>query len=248
MSRTGTTSFSAAVSYLLKGPVYHGGTQLILNEESHIKKWISICEHTPIKSEEDRKFVLENVRDIMTGFVACTDVPSIAYVEELMLLYPDAKVIVTVRDPDRWWESMRPVVERGKFYLLSWILAPIPTLRKFWHFHEAMDQGRFGELYFRPDEPQQPTRATYDRHIAHLKKIVPKDKLFFYDVRDGWEPLCAILGVPVPKGVEFPRLNDAKAMEDLMKANVKKGLLAWTGIGLTISAAAVVGLRWARVL
>ncbi|KAG9783050.1 hypothetical protein KCU88_g3151, partial [Aureobasidium melanogenum] len=246
LSRTGTTSFGAACSYLLDGPCYHGGTQLLRSPESHINRWIDIFKHTPVQSEEDRQVVHAGVKEMLDGYVACTDLPSNAFVEELMHIYPDAKVICTVRDPDKWWNSLAPIVENANLTALSSILAPLPTLRRFWTYHHAMDDGRVGELYFRPGEPQRPTRVMWDRHIEHLKKVVPKEKLFFYDVRDGWEPLCAILGVPVPKDVEFPRLNDAQAMEAFMKTSARRGLMAWTGIFLTLAAAGYSVARYVR--
>jgi len=243
-SRTGTTSFGAALSYLLDGPCYHGGTQMLNSPESHIKQWIDVIQHTPTKSEADRQYVLDNVHELLAGYVACTDLPSNAFVEELMEVYPDAKVICTVRDPDKWWQSIRPVIEKGNLTVLSWILAPLPTLRMFRTYHDALDHGSFGETIYRPGETKKPSRVTYDRHIEHLKKVVPKDKLFFFDVRDGWEPLCAILGVPVPKDMPFPKLNDAEAIESFMKASVKRGLMAWAGIGATIGAAGLLGARF----
>jgi len=248
LSRTGTTSFGAALSYLLDGPCYHGGTQMLNSPESHIKRWINVCRHTPIHTEEDRKYVMENVKDLLDGYVACTDLPSNAFVEELLQIYPNAKVICTVRDPDKWWNSLAPVVEKGNLTVLSWILAPLPTLRMFRTYHDVLDEGRVGEIYYRPGEPKRPTREMWERHIEHLKKIVPKDRLFFYDVRDGWEPLCAILGVPVPKEVPFPKLNDAKAMDTFMKASVKRGLMAWAGIGLSIGAASIMAARFLKAL
>ncbi|KPI37656.1 uncharacterized protein AB675_3900 [Cyphellophora attinorum] len=206
LGRTGTTSFGHALSVLLDGPVYHGGTQMLTSPESHIDQWIKVFEHTPIKTEEDRQFVLRNTEELLDGFVGCTDLPANCLVEELMEIYPDAKVICTVRDPDKWWASM---------VLL---------------YHDVLDEGRVGELYFKEGEPQRPTRAMYERHIEHLKKVVPKEKLMFFDVRDGWAPLCDMLGVAVPKGVPFPKMNDAQAMEDFMKRSIRRGLMAWTGI------------------
>jgi len=114
-------------------------------------------------------------------------------------------------------------------------------------YHDALDDGRVGELYFREGEPRRPTKAMYERHIEHLKKVVPKEKLFFYDVRDGWEPLCAILGVPVPKDVPFPKLNDAQAMEAFMKKSMQRGLMAWAGIALTIGAAGFSAAKYAKL-
>ncbi|KIY02278.1 uncharacterized protein Z520_02416 [Fonsecaea multimorphosa CBS 102226] len=247
LSRTGTTSFGAACSYLLDGPCYHGGTQMLNSPESHIKRWIEIIKHTPVKDEADRKALTEGVKEMLDGYVACTDLPSNAFVEELMEIYPDAKVICTVRDPEKWWNSLAPIVEKGNLTVLSWLLAPLPTLRWFRTYHDALDDGRVGELYFRPGEPKRPTRAMWDRHIEHLKKVVPKEKLFFYDVRDGWEPLCAILGVPVPKDVPFPKLNDAQAMEGFMKKSAQRGMMVWAGLFVSAGAAAFAAARYAKV-
>lgn len=248
LSRTGTTSFGHALSVLLEGPVYHGGTQMLSSPESHINHWIKVFEHTPIKSEADRKFVLENTKELLDGFVGCTDLPANCLVEELMEIYPDAKVICTVRDPEKWWASLGPIVENANLTALSWILAPLPTLRRFRRYHDVLDEGRVGELYFKPGEPQRPTRAMWERHIAHLKKVVPKERLFFFDVRDGWEPLCNILGVPVPKDMPFPKMNDAQAMEDFMKKSVQRGLMAWAGIAVSLGVVGYYGAKFAKVL
>ena len=93
-----------------------------------------------------------------------------------------------------------------------------------------MDEGEFGEIYYGPGETKKPSRVTYNEHIAHLKAIVTKDRLFFYDIRDGWDPLYRILNVPVPKRVEFLKMNDAAAMEGLMRATAGRGLMAWMGL------------------
>lgn len=60
------------------------------------------------------------------------------------------------------------------------------------------------------------------KHEAWLRRTIPKDKLFFYEVKDEWAPLCGILGVPVPCDAEgreepFPRVNDADAADAVFK-------------------------------
>jgi hypothetical protein len=242
LSRTGTTSFGAACSILLDGPCHHGGTQTLNSSESHIKRWIEIARTTPTKTEADRQRLKDGLREMFDGYVACTDIPCNVFVEELLELYPDAKVICTIRDPEKWWASLAPIVEKGNNSVLNWVLAPVPTMRWVRTWRNALDEGRLGELYFRPGEPQRPTRQMWDRHMQHLKKVVPKDRLFFFDVSDGWEPLCQMLEVPVPKGVAFPRLNDAAAMEGFIKARIKQGLMIWAAIfliaGVVLSLAA----------
>ncbi len=63
MSRTGTASFSAALSILRDGPVYHGGEALFLREEAHLKNWIRILRYTPCRSPADERIVTAGVRE-----------------------------------------------------------------------------------------------------------------------------------------------------------------------------------------
>lgn len=237
LSRTATTSFGAALSELLGGPCHHGGTQLLCSDESVIRRWTEVFRRTPIKNESDKQFVHAEIKSLMDGFVGCTDLPGNACVEELLEIYPDAIVICTVRDSEKWWQSIRPIVENANLNMLSWILAPVPRFRWFRAYHDALDSGNFGAAHFKEGEVKMPSPETYDRHIEYLKRVVPKEKLFFFDCRDGWEPLCQMLGVPVPKDKPFPRLNDATAVEAIMKSGIKQGLATWAA-GVTITAVA----------
>jgi hypothetical protein len=235
LCRTGTTSFGAACSILLDGPCHHGGTQILNSSEVQIKRWIEIIKNTPTRSKADRQRLLTGLKAMFDGYVACTDIPCNLFIEELLQLYPDAKVICTIRDPNKWWASLAPIVEKGNNPVLKWIFAVVPMMRWVGTYHNTLAEGRMGELYFRPGEPRRPTRQMWDRHIAHLKKVVPADRLMFFDVRDGWEPLCKMLDVPVPQDVPFPKLNDAAAMEGFIKARIKQGLIMWAVIVLVFS-------------
>ena len=78
-----------------------------------------------------------------------------------------------------------------------------------------------------------------------IENTVPKDKLLYYDLRDGWEPLCSFLGAEIPKDVEFPRINDGKAMEEFGARQVQRGLKAWAAILATTAAlCAVAWTMW----
>jgi hypothetical protein len=74
--------------------------------------------------------------------------------------------------------------------------------------------------------PEPATREHWDRHIAYLKQTVPEDRLIFFDVKDGWAPLCTVLGKAEPDE-EFPRINDGKAIEELASKFVVTGLMRW---------------------
>ena len=89
------------------------------------------------------------------------------------------------------------------------------------------------------------TVDSYDDHVDYVKRVTPAERLHFFDVRDGWEPLCKILDVPVPEGIEFPRSNDAAFTEDFFKRQVVKGFVSWFGVlGAAGALAAGVWWRW----
>jgi hypothetical protein len=89
--------------------------------------------------------------------------------------------------------------------------------------------------------PEPATRVHWDRHVEYLKRVVPEDRLVWYDVKDGWQPLCRVLGKEVPD-VEFPRINDSKAIEELAKKMVVRGLMRW---GMVIGGSVgVLGWWW----
>lgn len=231
VSRTGTLSFGLALERLLDGPVYHGGSSLVLggNDERHVKKWIDILRHTPCKSTSDREFVKEGLRELLNGYVAETDSPPCDFVGELMELYPDAKVIATTRDPGEWWRSMEPLVKNSKLGFLGWVFFWVPTLRFFAEFVRASEEGRYGELYFR-DGARTTVRETYGWHMEYLERVVPRDKLRLYSVEEGWGPLCEMLGKDVPDEA-FPRVNDGKVVEEFFREKVMEGLVRWVGVG-----------------
>lgn len=75
-------------------------------------------------------------------------------------------------------------------------------------------------------------REAYARHIAWLKENVPEDRLVFFEVKDGWEPLCKVLGKKIPEGIPFPHINDSEANE-----HIKRGLVRWGAILAVMSVA-----------
>lgn len=144
-----------------------------------------------------------------------------------MELYPDAKVICTVRDPEAWAKSMNAL---GKTVLMPFIrvlLFPLPGMQHFPDFIEGAQ--RQWLTVFGKQEEHDATK-TYHAHIENLKRIVPKDRLFFFDVRDGWEPLCKALGKEVPEGIPFPRINDSESIAKQGKKMLNKALLRWAMI------------------
>ncbi|KAI9708789.1 MAG: hypothetical protein M1820_003744 [Bogoriella megaspora] len=235
LSRTGTASFSRALEILLGGPVYHGGTQTTLGPEAEIKSWISILSHWPPRNFADKYLIESTLIDRLDGYVAVTDAPASGLVPELMEAFPHAKVICTTRDPIAWEKSMVGVSNASTMWFLRFVLFPLPSLRFFVDYINVLREQWF-ELYH---ETEPHGRTTYNRHIEWLEKTVPKDRLVFFNVKDGWEPLCKALGKEVPEGVPFPRINDGEAIDAFAKKHVQRGINRWAAI---FSVAIIVGI------
>lgn len=213
---------------LLDGPVYHSGTQMLVsNDERHIKTQMQILEHTPIRCADDKHFILAKLSELVKGYAATADSAMCQFVPELLELHPDAVVICTVRDPDAWAKSMGELASTSFQMALSVVLFWLPCLRYFPRWVDLLHAGRWGELYTLSGEQPSFGRQTWERHMQFLEQSVPKERLAYYDVRDGWEPLCKILNVPVPAGLEFPRINDGAAMDAFAQKQVQRGLIRW---------------------
>ncbi|KAL2783027.1 NAD dependent epimerase/dehydratase [Aspergillus keveii] len=223
LSRTGTASFSAALAHPLDGPVYHGGTQTTLGDPIEIKSWIQIiklwCSALP--EEKETKSALAMMKERLDGYVAVTDAPGAQFTPELLSLYPDAIVICTVRDPIAWDKSMGQTAGLATMWFLSFVLLPLPGMRHFTTYIKALTA-----QWLRVYGKDWPSIELYHQHIAWLKKVVPEDRLVFFDVKDGWEPLCRALRKDVPD-IPFPRVNDSAAIERVAQYHVRRGLLQW---------------------
>lgn len=247
LPRTGTASFSKALEILLQGPVYHGGTQNCKGPSVNLKTWISVLEHTPICSPEDEEFVLDRISKLTDGYVAITGAPDHCFVPELMRIYPDAKVICTVRNPEAWDKSIDAIATASLQWYLRFILFPLSPMRHFPHYLDALAAGRWGEIYNTPGKPTMHVGIqVWERHIQHLKDVVPPGKLVFFDVRDGWGPLCKALVCDIPKNIAFPHVNEQAAMESFAKEQVKQGLMRWAMILVLVVATITIWRSWLR--
>ncbi|KAJ5901719.1 hypothetical protein N7495_002247 [Penicillium taxi] len=236
LPRTGTASFSKALEILLKGPVFHCGTQATLGPPAQIKTWMSILKTWLAIKEEDndsskkddiaksqsQSHVLSLLHRQLDGYAAITDSPGSQFIPELMLLYPHAKVICTIRDVGRWEKSMNVVMHYTMFWFLRAVLFPLPGMRHFipyLHLLAAQWNRLYGEAL--------PTGLTYQRHLAWLREVVPEERLVFFDARDGWEPLCEALGLEVPCGIPFPHVNEGNGIESIANLHIRRGLTRW---------------------
>lgn len=246
LPRTGTSSFSAALDILLDGPTYHGGTQISQGPPTEIQSWIKVLQHWLKGDAASREAMKSLMRRRLDRYAAVTDAPCSQLVPELLEIYPNAKVICTTRDPVAWEKSMAHVQNIAMRGFLRAVLLPVPGMRHFPDYGLLLGS-QWERMY--AIEAGSHDRVTYARHIEWLRETVPKDRLVFFDVKDGWEPLCKALGKDVPKDVPFPRINDSEAIQRTAEHHIRRGIWRWAAI---IGALAVLGLgvsvpSWSRL-
>lgn len=244
--RTGTKSLQAALEELGFGPCYHM-TELFEHPE-HVRFWEAARRGEPVGWD-----------DFLGEYEAAVDWPAGAFYEELMEKYPDAKVLLSVRDPERWYESTRSTIYRMRG-LASSPFAPAivsaagvfsPTAKHAAHVVRAMRrasrvidgviwEGTFGGRF----EDRQHAIGVFERHVEEVKRRVPAEKLLVYEVKDGWGPLCAFLGVEVPKRKPFPRSNDMADFRRTFGRRSVPASAAFVGVGVSLGVLALLCLTW----
>ena len=215
--RTGTTSLKAALGKLGVGPCYH--FQEVVKYPWHDKTWLKAHAGKPV----DWQHFLRNYNSGL-------DYPICNFYKELIVAFPDAKVLLSVRDPDRWYDSSLATIYKAA-QLPKWLGRVFPPMRPpiFLAATVAWDgifEGRF--------EDRAHTLAIYERHIAEVKAHVPPERLLIFDVKEGWEPLCTFLNVPIPDE-PFPHLNDRKVLLRVVKVMDFIGRYAPWAIGTLVS-------------
>jgi len=191
-------------------------------------------------------------RRMFSNVDACTDMPCCFYWEEILREFPDAKVILTVRDDEEvWLNSFRGQMKavRSPIYLVSLFLSK--TSR-----HLSKYGGRVYQTLFHTDNVfdtwfpkslinDQLCVKSYKKHNMYVKQTAPTDQLLVFNVKEGWKPLCNFLDKPVPY-YEFPRKNiKAKVVEDLKSHKVfKKIQLEFCLTGLVVIVLLLIAFIW----
>ena len=198
--RTGTRSLKYALENLLGEPSYH--MQNILLNKRHAKLW-----HNSI-FENNEQFDWE---EIYSGYGACLDFPSCNYYKNLMKEYPEAKVILTVRDSKSWVKSWNvlnnQILKSFTFSFMAKLPGTSFKLQK--DIHNKMILGVSGA--FKGARTDKDRMKMFEEWNESVKKYVPKERLLVYQVKEGWSPLCDFLNIPVPD-IPFPYKNKTKNM------------------------------------
>lgn len=212
--RSGTTSLRKALHMLGYDPCYH--MQTAMTHYSHMQFWVRARAGEPVDYQQ-----------FFRSYQAVVDWPACEFYKELMAAFPQAKVVLNVRDPEQWYDSVIDtlwVIQR----VLPWWF---PKVMRQMH-DDVIWQSRFnGEFTDRAK-----TIAVYKAHLDEVRRSVPPERLLVFNVNEGWRPLCEFLGKPVPENAPFPYLNDRRFFRRVIRA---LSILEWLGPALVLA-----GLIW----
>jgi hypothetical protein len=201
--RTGTMSLKAALEELGAGPCYHM-LDAIWGDTERIPLWQAAAEGKKVDWHK-----------VFDGFDSTVDWPGCSFYEELMEVFPDAKVLLTVRDPDAWYESasqsIYAAVLAGRAGELHGGTNTPPPPEAFRMIGTLIWEGTFGGRF----EDRAHAIEVFNRHNDTVRRRVPTERLIVHEVKDGWKPLAQMLGVPEPT-TPFPHLNDTAAFREMV--------------------------------
>lgn len=206
--RTGTASLKRALELLGYGPCHHMSE--VLKQPATAAGWVAAL-------NGDAGVLPE----LLGGYRATVDLPSCLLWRELAECYPQAKVVLTVRDSRRWYRSARATIlsqdkegRTGRIAAVggAGVVAALSEL-----------SAAMAARGFRRDLGEAETIAVFERHNASVVAGVPADRLLVYEVEQGWAPLCEFLGVDLPDA-PFPRGNEAAAFQDNVVQAVRDGV------------------------
>jgi hypothetical protein len=220
-------SLKVALETLGFGPCHHM-TEVFANPE-HVELWEAAARGEPVDWEE-----------LFGGYRATVDWPGAAFYEELMERYPEAKVILTVRDPERWYESARSTIFNIQGVASSPIFSLsarfVPRMRRMRRAARmASDLTRHSVFGGKLEDRRRAIEA-FIQWNEQVKERVPAERLLVYEVKEGWGPLCDFLGVEAPVDEPFPHLNDADSFRKMIRRRMV------VAAAILVGGAALIGL------
>lgn len=190
LGRTGTLSLKVALERLLGAPCYH--MMELFTHPEHAGIWRAAVGGA-----------MTNWDQLFQGYAAAVDWPAAAFWPELSEAYPEAVVLLSVRDAESWWRSASKTI--------------FPTSRKQEGEWREMVDAMFAARFTTRLDDRDACIEAYERHNARVRATVPANRLLEWRPGDGWEPLCSALGTPVPEE-PFPHTNSTEEFLSRMGA------------------------------
>lgn len=192
VGRTGTYSLKLALNQLGLGPCHHM-EEVLFNMPAQLPLWQAAA-----AGNADWKAIYD-------GYSSAVDWPTAGFYRELHAEFPSAKFILTHRSPESWVASFSATI----YKLVSEPEAVPEQMRPWLEMATAVIEKTGFPLGLDADG----LAAAFQAHTEAVTSAIPESQLLLFQVKDGWAPLCAFLGVPAPDE-PFPRTNDRSEFWD----------------------------------
>ncbi len=181
--RTGTLSLKLALERLGFVKCYHV-TEVFGNPE-HVPLWAAAHRGEPVDWEK-----------LYAGYRATVDWPSCNLWREHATLYPDAKVILTTRDPDSWYQSVMNTIYVSSTRVCE---SSDPTMRR---FGEWACKIVWENLFDNRMQDRDHVIGVYNAHVERVEATIPKSHLLVFEAKQGWGR-CANFWVSTPPRIRI---------------------------------------------
>jgi len=192
--RTGTMSLKYALEQLGFAPCYH--MVETLEHPGHDAMWLALA-----RGQSD------DWRAPLDGYAASVDWPAIMIWKELAATHPQAKVILTLRDPERWYESAsKTIFARMREFAEALARDDAESVDPARRAHMRMVNAVVVDKAFGGNLDRDHAIQVFNAHNDEVRRTIPLERLLVYESGQGWDPLCAFLRVPVPE-TPYPKVN-----------------------------------------
>lgn len=192
--RTGTLSLKRALEQLGFGPCYH--MVETRHHPEHDDAWLALA-----------RGETADWQAVLAGYRAIVDWPGVHFWKPLVAANPHAKIILTVRDPDRWYDSAEKTIfaRMGEFADMR-ARNDAGTIRLPRYHHMRMVNAIVADGAFGGNLTRDHAIEVFNAHNEEVRCTVPPERLLVYEPGEGWDRLCGFLGVPVPQ-IPYPHAN-----------------------------------------
>lgn len=223
LPRTGSASIAEALEMLGYQNVHHGMKAIDKLDDWKVINRAADATFPVLPTYTGKTFSREEWDELYGTCEAGTDMAAL-FATQLVKVYPEAKVILVVRDFDKWYASYSGIFDQVWSFPADLAVNYAEPLIG----SETGQAARKAILGFfeakNVDEARKNVRMVYDRHYRELKEIVPPENLLIYHMGEGWDPICEFLGKPVPDA-EFPRVNEKAEFRARLTAKIKSHIV-----------------------
>ncbi len=198
VGRTGTYSLKLAINQLDLGPCHHMD-EVLYKMPAQVPLWAAAVSGEPDWTK------------IFDGYQSAVDWPTACFFRELIQQFPSAKFVLTQRDPEKWADSFGATI----YKLLAGRDQAPPEMRDWLE----MANNVITKTGFPAGLDREGLIDSFIAHNDAVKEAIPAAQLLLFEVKQGWEPLCDFLSVPVPAEA-FPRTNHREEFWDRVNGNL----------------------------